>query len=81
MPAVLRIVDLLMNAPKFSAYYSKFVDLDSVFAPHHVDIDIVAEKKINLKINYVRIEINQPQKMPLNIPKSYDPIPIKREKK
>jgi hypothetical protein len=73
-------VDVSTNR-KFSASYSKFVALDSVFAPHHVDIDIVAEKKVNLKINYVRIEINQPQKMPLNIPKSYDPIPIKKEKK
>lgn len=73
-------VDVSTNR-KFSASYSKFVAVDSVFAPHHVDIDIVAEKKINLKINYVRIEINQPQKMPLNIPKSYDPIPIRKEKK
>lgn len=73
-------VDVSTNR-KFNATYSKFVAVDSVFAPHHVDIDIVAEKKINLKINYVRIEINQPQKMPLNIPKSYDPIPIKKEKK
>lgn len=73
-------VDVTTNR-KFSASYSKFVAVDSVFAPHHVDIDITAEKKISLKINYVRIEINQPQKMPLNIPKNYDPIPIKREKK
>ncbi|MES2131941.1 MAG: DUF4292 domain-containing protein [Bacteroidota bacterium] len=73
-------IDVTTNR-KFSATYSKFVAIDSVFAPHHVDIDISAEKKINLKINYVRIEINQPQKMPLNIPKSYDPIPIKKEKK
>lgn len=73
-------VDVTTNR-KFSAAYSKFVAIDSVFAPHHVDIDISAEKKINLKINYVRIEINQPQKMPLNIPKNYDPIPIKKEKK
>ena len=73
-------VDVSTNR-KFNATYSKFMAVDSVFAPHHVDIDIVAEKKINLKINYVRIEINQPQKMPLNIPKSYDPIPIRKEKK
>jgi hypothetical protein len=66
---------------KFSASYSKFAAVDSVFAPHYVNIDISAEKKINLKINYVRLEINQPQKMPLNIPKSYDPIPFKKEKK
>lgn len=52
---------------------------DSVFAPHNVNIEIKAEKKIDLKINYVRIEINQPQKLTLNIPKNYDPIPIKRK--
>jgi hypothetical protein len=53
---------------------------DSVFAPHNVNIEIKAEKKIDLKINYVRIEINQPQKLTLNIPKNYDPIPVKKEK-
>ncbi|MFO0322256.1 MAG: hypothetical protein ACK504_07505 [Bacteroidota bacterium] len=41
---------------------------------------IKAEKNITLKINYVRIEINQPQKINLTIPKSYAPIPIKKEK-
>lgn len=64
----------------FHAKYDKFVAPDSVFAPHHVNIEIRAEKKINLKINYVRMEINQPQKFMLNIPKSYDPIPINKEK-
>lgn len=73
-------IDVSTNR-RFSASYSKFSAIDSVFAPHNVDIDIAAEKKINVKINYVRIEINQPQKMPLNIPKNYDPIPIKKEKK
>ena len=73
-------VDVSTNR-KFSANYSNFTAIDSVFAPHHVNIDISAEKQINLKINYVRMEINQPQKMPLNIPKNYDRLPIKKEKK
>lgn len=64
----------------FHAKYDKFAAPDSVFAPHHVNIEIRAEKKINLKINYVRMEINQPQKFTLNIPKTYDPIPINKEK-
>ncbi|MBK6984607.1 MAG: DUF4292 domain-containing protein [Bacteroidetes bacterium] len=63
----------------FHAKYEKFLASDSVFAPHNVNIEIKAEKKIDLKINYVRIEINQPQKLTLNIPKSYEPIPIKKE--
>ncbi|MES2763583.1 MAG: DUF4292 domain-containing protein [Bacteroidota bacterium] len=65
----------------FHAKYDKFRSSDSIFAPHHVNIEIKAEKKIDLKINYVRIEINQPQKLTLNIPKSYDPIPIKKEQR
>ncbi len=64
----------------FFAKYDNFLTPDSVFAPHNVNIEIKAEKKIDLKINYVRIEINQPQKLTLNIPKNYDPIPIKKEK-
>ena len=64
----------------FHAKYDNFSTPDSVFAPHHVNIEIKAEKQIDLKINYVRIEINQPQKLTLNIPKNYEPIPIKKEK-
>lgn len=64
----------------FHAKYDNFFASDSVFAPHSVNIEIKAEKKINVKINYVRIEINQPQKLPLNIPKNYERIPIKKEK-
>ena len=63
----------------FHAKYEKFHVSDSIFAPHLVNIEIKAEKKIDLKINYVRMEINQPQKLTLNIPKNYDPIPIKKE--
>lgn len=62
----------------FHAIYDKFDAKDSIFAPHLVNIEIKAEKKIDLKINYVRIEINQPQKLTLNIPKNYEPIAIKK---
>ena len=72
-------IDALTNRT-FNAQYDKFLAKDSVFAPHNVNIEIKAEKKIILKINYVRIEINQPQKISLSIPKNYDPIPIKKDK-
>lgn len=64
---------------KFIASYSNFSRKDSVFAPHHVDIDIVAEKKASLKIDYVRIEKSAPQKLTLNIPAKYDPIQIQKK--
>jgi hypothetical protein len=63
----------------FNAQYDNFLSKDSVFAPHDVNIEIKAEKKITLKINYVRIEINVPQKTALTIPKNYDAIPIKKD--
>ena len=65
----------------FHAVYDKFSMVDSAFAPRTVNIEIKAEKKVSVKINYVRIEINHPQKFTLNIPKNYEPIPIKKEQK
>ena len=65
----------------FHASYANFVAKDSVFAPRNVNIEIKAEKKVSVKINYVRIDVNQPQKLTLNIPKNYEPIPIKKEQK
>jgi len=63
----------------FIATYSKFMQKDSVYAPYHVDIDIVAQKKADIKIDYVRIEKNVPQKLSLNIPTKYDPIQIQKK--
>ncbi|MES2679345.1 MAG: DUF4292 domain-containing protein [Bacteroidota bacterium] len=64
---------------RFIANYSHFTAKDSVFAPYHVDIDIVAQKKATLKIDYVRIEKNQPQKLSINIPAKYDEIKIQKK--
>jgi hypothetical protein len=65
----------------FIASYSNFTQKDSVYAPYHVDIDIVAQKKAHVKINYVRIEKNTPQKLGLNIPAKFDAIIIQKPKK
>ena len=63
----------------FVAAYSNFQQKDSVYAPYHVDIDIVAQKKANVKIDYVRIEKNTPQKLSLSIPGKYEPIQIQKK--
>jgi len=63
----------------FTANYEKYpAKNDSIYAPRHVNIDIVAEKKVNLKIDYVRVEKNVPQKISINIPPKYEPIPVKK---
>jgi len=63
---------------RFIANYSQFTQKDSVYAPYHVDIDILAEKKANIKIDYVRIEKNKPQRLFLSIPGKYDLIQLKK---
>lgn len=63
----------------FTASYDKYpLVTDSVYAPRHVNIDIVAEKKVNLKIDYVRMEKNTAQKLSINIPPKYEPIHVKK---
>jgi hypothetical protein len=66
---------------RFIASYSEFTQKDSVYAPYHVDIDIIAQKKANIKIEYVRIEKNTPQKLSLSIPAKYDPIQLQKKEK
>ena len=63
----------------FIANYKNFTQKDSVYAPYHVDIDIVAEKKANVKIDYVRIEKNTPQKLSINIPTKYERLQIQKK--
>ncbi|MEI8136063.1 MAG: DUF4292 domain-containing protein [Bacteroidota bacterium] len=63
----------------FIANYKNFTQKDSVYAPYHVDIDIMAEKKASVKIDYVRIEKNTPQKLSLNIPTKYEAIQIQKK--
>lgn len=63
----------------FIANYKNFIQKDSVYAPFNVDIDIYAEKKANIKIEYVRIEKNTPQKISINIPNKYDRLQIQKK--
>ena len=64
---------------KFTAHYSNFTQKDSVYAPYRVNIEVQAEKKAKVKIDYVRIEKNTTQKLSLNIPSKYDPIQIQKK--
>ncbi len=71
-------IDPITNR-KFIASYKNFTQKDSVYAPYHVDIDLVAQKKASVKIDYVRIEKNTPQKLTLNIPSKYEAVDIQKK--
>lgn len=68
-----------VNNRSFNASYSNFKTKDSVFAPYNVNIDIRAERNMNIKIEYVRIEVDKPQKFQFNIPARYEPIEIQKK--
>jgi hypothetical protein len=64
----------------FTASYTDFKTKDSVYAPYNVNIDIKAERNMNIKIEYVRIEKNKPQKFQFSIPQKYEKIVIQPKK-
>ncbi len=64
----------------FVASYTDFKNKDSVYAPYNVNIDIKAERNMNIKIEYVRIEKNKPQKFQFSIPAKYEKIVIQPKK-
>ncbi len=68
-----------INNRSFNASYSNFKNKDSVYAPYNVNIDIKAERNMNIKIEYVRMEIDKPQKFQFNIPSRYEAIEIQKK--
>jgi hypothetical protein len=64
---------------KFNALYDDFRAVDKFIAPFKMIYTITAEKIIKANISFGKININEPQKFPFNIPPSYDPIEIKKQ--
>lgn len=63
---------------KFNACYEDFKPVDKYLAPFKMLYNITAEKNIKAEIKYARININEPQKFPFNIPASYERIEFKK---
>jgi hypothetical protein len=64
---------------KFNACYEDFNAVDKYTAPFKLLYTITAEKIIKADIKYGRININEPQKFPFNIPSNYKPIEFKKQ--
>lgn len=58
----------------FDANYSNFQTVDSMTVPFNLLFDIKAEKNMNIKIEYSKINRNTVQTFPFSIPSKYDPI-------
>ena len=58
----------------FDANYSNFQSVDSMTVPFNLMFDIKAEKNMNIKIEYSKINRNAAQTFPFSIPSKYEPI-------
>jgi hypothetical protein len=61
---------------KFEADYSGFQVISGQLIPTELNFDIeTGTRKLNIKVNYSRIVIDQHQSFPFRIPENYKPIP------
>ena len=60
------------DSRKFQANYSEFEKIDEEFIPTKLEFKVeTVDKKVNIKINYSKIQINQNQTYPFRIPEKY----------
>ncbi|MFA6923732.1 MAG: DUF4292 domain-containing protein [Bacteroidales bacterium] len=59
---------------KLEVEYSDFRSVDGQIFPFKMNFDINAEKKINIKINFTKFVVDEPQTFPFNIPDSFNKI-------
>lgn len=63
------------DSRKFQATYDEFEDIEGKLMPYALDFLVETdEKKISIKINYLKIQIDQEQTYPFRIPESYTEI-------
>ncbi len=81
-PTTYKILMLEFEDPearrKFNACYEDFQLVDKYLAPFKLLYTIAAEKIIKAELRYAKININEAQKFPFNIPANYEPIEIKK---
>ena len=60
------------DSRKFQANYAEFEKIDEEFIPTKLEFKVeTVDKKVNIKINYSKIQINQNQTYPFRIPEKY----------
>lgn len=78
---VARIIFFEFNPDRsFDARFSDFTKLDSTqLFPQNLNFAIKAQKKINIKINYTKITLNEEQSFPFKIPDNYEKLVYKEK--
>jgi len=69
----INIKELTQNSKKLTAYYSNFEEINGRLFPFRLDYEVAAEKPIDVRVKYSRIELNESLKFPFKIPSKYTP--------
>jgi len=56
---------------KLEVNYTNFVVIDGQPVPHHIDVDVKAEKPSHIKLVYSKVTLNKVGSLPFTIPASY----------
>jgi hypothetical protein len=64
----------ITNDKKLNAYYSNFKDHEGQLFPFKIHFEIIADEKIEVKVDYSRIRIDEPTSFPFTIPSKYERI-------
>ncbi len=67
------IKDLTQNSKKLTAKYSNFKEINGRLFPFRLEYKVEAEKPVEVKVKYSKIELNEQLKFPFKIPSKYKP--------
>lgn len=56
---------------KLQVTYDKFVEIDGQLFPSEISINIISQKTINISVDFIRTELNEPLSFPFKVPKKY----------
>ena len=56
------------------AFFNKHTKIEGQLLPEKYDLDIQADKKVDAKVEYLKIQANKPLKFSFNIPEKYEQI-------
>lgn len=85
-PESFKVSKLEINDPSFSknpygqankaleVSYGEFKKVDDQVFPYKINFNMKAEQPIQVSLNYSKISINKPQKLPFTIPEKYEQI-------
>jgi len=68
------IKELGDDTKKLDVLYDKYIQIENELFPSRIIINIVSQKSININVNFLKIEINEPLRFPFKVPDKYESL-------